>query len=136
MKAFRMLTVPPNPRLNRELVLDPLGDVAVEEDSLAGQEEAAIARNLVALPPDPCVDLRLEVHSKLKLFVLGLPLKARAERARQRHSLGACEVSQRVSRRGRVGDELALGVVGYGSVGVARPSVVARRSHRSQRRRG
>ena len=50
--------------VDRELVLDPLGDVAVEEDPLAGQENAAIGRDLVALTPDPCVDLGLEVDSK------------------------------------------------------------------------
>ena len=73
--------------VDRELVLDPLGDVAVEEDPLAGQEEAAIGRDLVALTPDPCVDLGLEVDLKPKLLVLGLELEAGAESALQRQPL-------------------------------------------------
>ena len=66
--------------VDRELVLDPLGDVAVEEDPLAGQEQAAIGRDLVALTPDSCIDLGLEVELKPKLLVLGLELEARCPR--------------------------------------------------------
>ena len=89
--------------VDRELVLDRLGDVAVEEDSLAGQEEAAVGRDLVGLPPDPRLDLGLVVDLEPKLLVLGLELEAGAEAARQRLALplGAGDVPRRVSRGGR-----------------------------------
>ena len=41
------------PAVDRELIIDPLGDVAIEEEPLARQEEAAIGRALVALAPRP-----------------------------------------------------------------------------------
>ncbi len=111
---------PAQPPVDRKLVLDPLGDVAVEEDPLAGQEDAAICRHLVALTPDPCVNLRLKMHSKPEFVVRRRPLEAGAEGAHERHPLGAGDIRERVSRRGRVGIKLPLGVVRYGRVGVGR----------------
>ena len=100
-----MLTVPPRPAIERQLVLDSLGDVAVEEDPLSGQEKAAIAWHLVALTPDPGVDLRLEVDSKLKLVVGGRPLKSRPKSSQKGHSPGAGKVGQRKSWSRRAWDQ-------------------------------
>ena len=71
-----------------------------EEDSLAGQEDAAIGRDLVALAPDPCVDLGLKVELKPKLIVLGMVLEAGAEKARERQPVAARNFRERVSRCG------------------------------------
>ena len=69
------------PAVDRKFVLDPLGDVAVEEEPLTGQEEAAVGRQLVVLVPDSPFDLRLVVDLEPEPVVLGLEKEAGTEAA-------------------------------------------------------
>ncbi len=74
----------PGTPIDRKFVLDRLGDVTREEDSLTRKEETAVGRNLVTLSPDTALYLGFVVNQQSKLFVLGLELKAGAKGTRQR----------------------------------------------------
>ena len=123
-EGVQQVETAPRPPVDRELVLDRLGDVAGEEDSLARQEETAIGRGLSGLGPDPSFNLRFVVNPEPELLVLGLELESRAEAPIQRQPLGAGDIRRRVSWRGRERGELPLCIIRHGGVEVGRRGAV------------
>src|SRR5262249_26559711 len=102
-----------------------------EEDPLAGQEEAAVGRALLAPTPDPSLDLGFVVDQEPKLLVLGLELETGAEAADQRQPIGAGGFRDRVSRWRRTRTEVSTSVIPYGGLTCGRPRLVSRRSRRT-----